>query len=115
MPKFQKGVSGNPKGRPPLGLSFADKVRAVVGGDGQKLVDMWAAAAFGHQPTDDGTSSRALYLTALHTLQRTATIGDRIQCSKLLADRGFGQAKELVEHSGEISALTRVVHEYHSS
>jgi hypothetical protein len=103
MPKFQKGVSGNPKGRPPIGLSFADKVRAIVGTDGGRLAEMWAAVAYGYEPTDDKTSSRALYLTALHTLQRGATVSDRIACSRLLADRGFGQAKETTEQTGTLT------------
>lgn len=105
----------NRNGRPKTGQSFAEKVRAAVG-DGEKLIDVWMALAVGRLPKlDTSQSSNALYVTSLQQLQREASVRDRIQCSQLLAERGFGKPKELLEVTGEVSALTRVVHEYHSS
>ena len=121
MPNDTKFTKGDPrinrKGRPPVGLSFADKVRAVVGKNGDKLVEMWAAIAYGHIPHDDGdtSSSRALYIAKLNQLMAEAEMHDRLTASRMLADRGFGRPKETVEHSGEIAARTTVIHEYHSS
>lgn len=114
--RFKPGQSGNPNGRPRVGLSFAEKVRAVCGMDGRKLVEMWAAIAYGQLPKDPPTdSSGTLYLESLKALQRAAEIRDRITCSRLLAERGYGVPKQEIEHSGEVSLPTRVVHEYHSS
>lgn len=113
---FKKGVSGNPKGRAPIGLCFADTVRGVVGADGRKLVEMWAAVAYGVMPKlDDTISSNVVHLHCLQSLQREAKIADRILCSKLLAERGFGQPKQELEHSGTLNLPTTVIHEYHSS
>lgn len=115
---WQKGgVSPNPKGRPPVGLSFADKVRAVVGTDGGKLVEMWAAVAYGRIPPPDApeSSSRRLFIASCQQLSRESDVRDRLTASRLLAERGFGQPKQEIEHSGQVATMTRVVHEYHSS
>jgi hypothetical protein len=118
MPRtpWKPGQSGNPKGRPPVGMSFAEKVRAVVGKDGSKLVEMWSAIAYGRMPVEtDKASSSTLYRESLKQLQRDAEIRDRIMCSRLLAERGFGQPKQELEHTGTVNLPTTVVHEYHSS
>jgi hypothetical protein len=111
------GASPNPKGRPPKGMSLAEKVRSVVGTDGAKLVEMWTAIAYGRLPHPEkkATSSGTLYLESLKALQREADVRDRITCSRLLAERGFGQPKQEVEHSGEVNLPTTVIHEYHAS
>ena len=114
---FQKGEAwrGNRNGRPKTGQSFAEKVRAAVG-DGEKLIDVWLALAVGRLPKlDTSQSSNALYVTYMQQLQREASVRDRIQCSQLLAERGFGKPKEQIEHSGSINLPTAVIHEYHSS
>lgn len=35
---FPKGVSGNPKGRPPKGETLTDAIREAIGEDGKRLV-----------------------------------------------------------------------------
>lgn len=93
----------NRQGRPPVGLSLADRVRAVVGADGGKLVEMWTAIAYGRIPSDtDTSSSRVAYLAALTEMGTKANIAERIIASRLLAERGFGKPKETTEHTGKI-------------
>jgi len=63
---FQSGVSGNPGGRP---RGLARTARAAVGDDGQRLVEFWLGVM------DDERASRR----------------DRLESSKLLADRAVGK------------------------
>ena len=86
-------------------------MRAVVGQDGQKLVDMWCALAWGHIPK----TGDPVYLTALQQLAGRAEVRDRLTASRLLAERGFGQPKQELEHSGTIALPTTVIHEHHAS
>jgi hypothetical protein len=115
MAKFRPGVSGNPRGRPPVGLSFADKVRNAVGADGNKLVELWSAIAFNRLPPKPKASSAVLYYEGLKALVSAADLRDRLTCSRFLAERGFGQPKLEMEHSGTVNLPTTVVHEYYSS
>jgi hypothetical protein len=60
---FQSGVSGNPGGRP---HGLARSARAAVGDDGHRIIDFWLNVM-----DDEGASTR-----------------DRLEASRLLADRG---------------------------
>ena len=40
MPKFQPGQSGNPRERPPGGLSLAARIRALGGEDGATYAEL---------------------------------------------------------------------------
>jgi hypothetical protein len=63
---FQPGASGNPGGRP-HGLARA--ARAAVGDDGQRIIAFWLSVM------DDDTASTR----------------DRLEASRLVADRGWGR------------------------
>jgi hypothetical protein len=65
--RWPKGISGNPGGRP-QGLARA--TRELVGEDGQKLAEFW--------------------LSIMEDPMRRDS--DRLEASKLLADRGWGKA-----------------------
>jgi Family of unknown function (DUF5681) len=64
---FMPGQSGNPRGRP---KGLAKATRALVGEDGMALVELW-------------------WQIAQDPMQRTR---DRLEASRLLADRGWGKA-----------------------
>jgi hypothetical protein len=64
---FMPGRSGNPGGRP---LSLAKATRQLVGEDGMKLVEFW--------------------LSIMEDPMRRDS--DRLEASRLLADRGWGKA-----------------------
>jgi hypothetical protein len=74
--RWSKGVSGNPGGRP-QGLARA--TRELVGEDGKALVQLW-------------------WSIARDTMQRTS---DRLEASKLLADRGWGRAASFEAQQGD--------------
>ena len=64
---FRKGVSGNPGGRP---KGLAKATREVVGEDGRALAELWWSIASDPARKDS----------------------DRLEASRLLADRGWGKA-----------------------
>jgi uncharacterized protein DUF5681 len=80
---FKPGRSGNPGGRP-RGLSRA--TRDLVGEDGMAIVELW-------------------WQIALDPLQRTR---DRLEASKLLADRGWGKAAVFAPQEGDPFDLEEV-------
>jgi hypothetical protein len=65
--RWPKGISGNPGGRP---LSLAKATRALVGEDGLALAQLWWDIA----------------------RDETRRDSDRLEASKLLAERGWGKA-----------------------
>jgi hypothetical protein len=65
--RWPKGVSGNPGGRP---QGLAKATRELVGGDGHKLAQFWVSIM----------------------QDETRRDSDRLEASKLLADRGWGKA-----------------------
>ena len=74
--RFPKGVSGNPGGRP-QGLARA--TRELVGEDGHKLAEFWLSIM------DD-------------PMRRDS---DRLEASRLLADRGWGKAAVFTAQEGD--------------
>jgi hypothetical protein len=82
---FKKGQSGNPKGRPKK-LPELDKLLADVLGEEK-----------------DGVSAAEAILKALRA---KAAKGD-IRAAEVLLDRGWGKAKQSIEHKG-ISADTHI-------
>ena len=81
--RWAKGVSGNPGGRP-KGLARA--TRELVGEDGMALVELW-------------------WQIAQDPMQRTR---DRLEASKLLADRGWGKAAVFAPQEGDPFDLEEV-------
>jgi|SRR5579862_1354025 len=65
--RFQPGVSGNPGGR---AGGLARRTRELLGGDGEPVILFWLQVLH-----DDG-----------------AKMSERLEASKLLADRGWGKA-----------------------
>jgi hypothetical protein len=65
--RWAKGTSGNPGGRP---LSLGKATRAVVGEDGMAIAQLWWSIA----------------------CDETRRDSDRLEASRLLADRGWGKA-----------------------
>jgi hypothetical protein len=81
--RWPRGTSGNPGGRP---LSLAKATRALVGEDGMALVQLWWDIA-----RDESRRDR-----------------DRLEASKLLADRGWGKAATYEPQEGDPFDLARM-------
>lgn len=81
---FEPGKSGNPGGRP---KGLARKVREVLGeDDGEALARFWAGVLSGEilTITQDANGNRVEERTKV-------SVKDRIDVSKLLAERGWGK------------------------
>jgi Family of unknown function (DUF5681) len=88
--RFPKGVSGNPGGRP-QGLARA--TRELVGEDGMALAQLWWDIA----------------------RDETRRDSDRLEASKLLADRGWGKAAAFEPQEGDpldLAALEGAAEEF---
>jgi hypothetical protein len=82
--KFPKGKSGNPKGRPKK-LPELDKLLADVLGEEK----------------DGITAAEAI----LKKLRAMAAAGN-IRAAELLLDRGYGKAKQTIEHGGKMETTS---------
>ena len=88
--RWPKGVSGNPGGRP---QSLAKATRSLVGEDGHKLAEFW--------------------LSIMEDPMRRDR--DRLEASKLLADRGWGKAPTFEPLEGDpldLAALEGAAEEF---
>jgi hypothetical protein len=74
--RFPKGVSGNPGGRP---QGLAKATRELVGEDGMALAQLWWSIA----------------------QDETRRDSDRLEASRLLADRGWGKAAVYQPQEGD--------------
>ena len=90
---FRPGRSGNPGGRP-QGLARA--TRELVGEDGMALVELWWSIA----------------------QDETRRDSDRLEASKLLADRGWGKAAVFSPQEGDpldLAALEGAAEEFRAA
>jgi hypothetical protein len=88
--RFPKGVSGNPGGRP---QGLAKATRELVGEDGKALVAFWLSIM------EDETRRDS----------------DRLEASKLLADRGWGKAAVYEPQEGDpldLAAMEEAAEEF---
>lgn len=93
---FQPGVSGNPGGRP---KGLAAKVKEACGADGDKLVEAWAAIAFG-----TAKERKAIFGAALRI-----GVNQRLMALEQLADRGFGKPVQSVAMDDDTVSAVKVM------
>jgi hypothetical protein len=80
LPQFQPGQSGNPGGRPKLGVALAEKVRKATK-DGNAIVKLLVEIAEGGLE---------------------AKISDRLAAAEMLLSRGWGKAVTQMEVTADV-------------
>ena len=75
MPKFAPGISGNPHGRPKLGLTLAERIRKLGGEDG------------------------SVYAGLLHDIATNAKESTRLRiaAAQILIQQGYGDPPQVVD------------------
>lgn len=82
---FKKGQSGNPKGRPPAGLSFNDQLRVVLTDDG-------------NQPLGTVKKGKTALRTVVEQLVKAALEGDAWAVREV-ADRLDGKPTQTIDQN----------------
>lgn len=77
--RWRRGVSGNPGGRPKGQAELSKSARKLVGEDGEALIQIW-------------------WDIARDPMRRDS---DRLEASRLLADRGWGKAANFEPLEGD--------------
>ena len=91
--RWPRGVSGNPGGRP---QSLARATRELVGEDGHKLAAFWFSIM----------------------QDETRRDSDRLEASRLLADRGWGKAAQFEPQEGDpldLASLEEAAEEFRAA
>jgi len=83
--RFPKGISGNPGGRP---QGLAKATREIVGEEGKKIAEFWWSIV----------------------QDETRRDSDRLEASRLLADRGWGKAAVYQPQEGDPLDLASMEH-----
>jgi len=101
---FMPGRAANPKGLNGKQKGLAALVRRSTK-QGKELVGFMLTVARGGHVRVSVTTMAGLVLD----VDRRATVADRIEAVKWLADRGWGKAKEVIALEGEVRVPVQIV------
>ncbi len=101
---FQKGISGNPGGRP---IGLERMTREILGGDIRAVIYVQRCISLGFPP--DIEQMEALGISLSEKQRKALEVFPTIKCrdvndaGKLTFDRGWGKARQTVDITGDVS------------